>query len=407
MWINLKKSLFCLFLFLAATSCGRNSSIYRAINGNSTSLLVESQCAAGPLRPMTISSEIIQTFQDLSTKRPNLFFSVAPLYYDYQSPMIINPDILTARLQKIKEQMSDTAYFEAHLTDVAFDLFYLYQNTLRYEGHRCSFPQMARKQSQDLRPFLDLQQFCSEKGGSLNCTNDTLAKLDRSGLNFVEEKSKELCEFFSKSAFCETQAKIYKKKKSSFGPLVASYQERFKKERVDPLFLLRDSHLKFSCENTMEVNSEKSLEVTTMTVKISSIGWDLTRLSSYTKYVSQVWSRKNFKLNIELVDEKGGDIVEIIPVFKNLSYVPDNNNRQIYLSQIIDPSYQMKVLSHEFGHVLGFPDCYIEFFESKSKSLVYYEISKTDTNLMCAIKTNSAVPEDYIAQLREKSCLFH
>jgi hypothetical protein len=39
-------------------------------------------------------------------------------------------------------------------------------------------------------------------------------------------------------------------------------------------------------------------------------------------------------------------------------------------------------IRHEFGHVLGFPDCYIEFFDEEAKAFVNYQIDTTD--LMCS-----------------------
>lgn len=39
-------------------------------------------------------------------------------------------------------------------------------------------------------------------------------------------------------------------------------------------------------------------------------------------------------------------------------------------------------IRHEFGHVLGFPDCYIEFYDSNLKAMVNYQIDTT--NLMCS-----------------------
>ena len=39
-------------------------------------------------------------------------------------------------------------------------------------------------------------------------------------------------------------------------------------------------------------------------------------------------------------------------------------------------------IRHEFGHVLGFPDCYVEFYDEPAREMVNYQIDTTD--LMCS-----------------------
>jgi hypothetical protein len=65
-----------------------------------------------------------------------------------------------------------------------------------------------------------------------------------------------------------------------------------------------------------------------------------------------------------------------------------------------------KVLAHELGLVLGFPDCYVEFFDNSKKELVYYEIAEKNMNIMCSMKEGVKVPSDYFLQLEQSSCNF-
>ena len=45
--------------------------------------------------------------------------------------------------------------------------------------------------------------------------------------------------------------------------------------------------------------------------------------------------------------------------------------------------YDMQwTIRHEFGHVLGFRDCYIEFYDSRVKQMISYQLDIT--NLMCS-----------------------
>lgn len=43
---------------------------------------------------------------------------------------------------------------------------------------------------------------------------------------------------------------------------------------------------------------------------------------------------------------------------------------------------QQWTIRHEFGHTLGFPDCYVEFYDSTDKVIVNYQLDVT--NLMCS-----------------------
>jgi hypothetical protein len=39
-------------------------------------------------------------------------------------------------------------------------------------------------------------------------------------------------------------------------------------------------------------------------------------------------------------------------------------------------------IRHEFGHTLGFPDCYIEFYDTKAGQMVSFQIDTS--NLICS-----------------------
>ncbi|MBC7397859.1 MAG: hypothetical protein H7333_10495 [Bdellovibrionales bacterium] len=47
----------------------------------------------------------------------------------------------------------------------------------------------------------------------------------------------------------------------------------------------------------------------------------------------------------------------------------------------LDQEDSISTIQHEFGHVLGFPDCYVEFYDSSEKMMITYSLS--EKNLMC------------------------
>lgn len=55
-------------------------------------------------------------------------------------------------------------------------------------------------------------------------------------------------------------------------------------------------------------------------------------------------------------------------------------------------------IRHEFGHVLGFNDCYVEFYDETEKAMINYQLDVT--NIMCS--TNGKVKDIHVDLLRAK-----
>ena len=362
-------------------------------------LLIEKQCATGVIIPENVTTEITQLYSEFQIKYPLSFLFIPVRLYDYKKPLVINLNDLAISLSKVKSQMSDKIYFEANVTNIAIELYYLYLSTMRFEGNKCAFPSLVTKKTQDLTPYLVMRDFCTSKENNYICSSRTIDNLTTTEAQFVEDNTVKICQAFNAtSVSCQAQYNI-QKQNNTVNTLIGMYQKRFEQEKFNKLFTLRDSHLRFNCL--------KDDDKIVMNIKVSSVDWDYDLLEQKVQFVSETWSRENFKLNIELVSESGSDVVQIIPSNSPVSRVPDDNNRLIYLSQQLDAGTSQKVLAHEFGHVLGFPDCYTEFFDNQKKDLIYYEISAENTNIMCSLKSGVSVPDDYLNQLTQNSCLFN
>lgn len=61
-----------------------------------------------------------------------------------------------------------------------------------------------------------------------------------------------------------------------------------------------------------------------------------------------------------------------------------------------DPENQI-VLAHEFGHALGFPDCYVEFYDDDEQAIINYQLDVQ--NIMCSLNGN--VNAQHFEELRK------
>jgi uncharacterized protein YjaZ len=394
---------FLLALCCLIISCGAkiNGESHRPLTESEFSYyMIEKTCATNKVTLEPVTQEISKTYNDFVLKYPMSFVYIPPRFYDYKYPLVINLEYLAHDIKDLKERILDEDYLTNNVTNVALELFYLHQNSMRFEGQKCSIPQLITQQQKDLRPFMELRDFCKEKEQSDVCTNTGLEFLTDSEASFIQDKTIKLCKNFDNDGQnCEVQYSVNKENRT-IGDLVSYYQNKFQIERFDKLFLLRDTHLSFQCQHL----DDDSVQ---MHIKVYSKSIPEEQLVLLTKFVEDSWSREKFLLALEIVNAPGSDVVEIFSTASGTSYVPDQNNRQVYLSQDLDIYSSKSVLAHEFGHVLGFPDCYTEFFDNQNKDLIYYEIDKNNTNIMCSLKTGVSVPNEYLDQLAQNSCVFN
>lgn len=63
----------------------------------------------------------------------------------------------------------------------------------------------------------------------------------------------------------------------------------------------------------------------------------------------------------------------------------------------IESKDQKYTIRHEYGHVLGFQDCYLEFYDTSEKVMVYYEVDVD--NIMCS--RNGRLKPTHIEELKK------
>lgn len=99
------------------------------------------------------------------------------------------------------------------------------------------------------------------------------------------------------------------------------------------------------------------------------------------KHVSHGWSSSGLSITVHI------DPLSQIQVFFESGVIPHVNRisgNQIFLNsdQLFDFKESSWIIQHEFGHLIGFPDCYLEFYDDDSQQIESFQI---DThNIMCS-----------------------
>jgi hypothetical protein len=385
--------IFLLLIILGLSSCGKslNSPVGReAFSQNLAFTLMEHQCVNDASVPSELFKNITLLLQNAVNNNPAQLYSTGvPLLFDFLHPMVVS----LAGLQN--EYNLIAANPAIHSID---QILNLYNKAQRFEDLRCSLNGLAEKQKNDIRPFYNLFHTCLKENINGDCSENEYANNP-----LVSNDILSLCEAFYTKAHCQAEFNL-SHKENNLTALVEKYRQRFSDEKIDTLFRLKTDHLSFVCQK--ENAPSAGTLATTMTIPVFAPSMDQVLLKNLLSNAERVWNSERLKLKFEIVTSASAQAVEVISITRGISHVFNEDSHKIYLNSSLPNDQIARVFAHEFGHVLGFPDCYIEFFDTSKKELVYYEIAERNTNIMCSMKSSVRVPADYFVQLEQSSCLF-
>lgn len=272
------------------------------------------------------------------------------------------------------------------------------QLAIRYKNYSCQLNQLAAQKKNDIRPYFTLE--------AMECKDNQNEKCLKYRLNHWKEKDdtlyRELLSMCSKvhsEALCMSMISFSNVKRELLD-FYKNLKKEFKRKVVDPLFLMESRTPHLSCQT-----NEQGQKVLTLDLIVSPK--DVVRfaggLYSALSYVESAWSTTNVKFKVNHLNTGQGK--PVVRFQKGItSHVDSDTKSVISLNTRLRGIGLTKTLAHEIGHVIGFKDCYVEFYDHDKESLIYYELDRNKGNIMCSLDRGYRAPDEYIEQLAQHYC---
>ena len=114
--------------------------------------------------------------------------------------------------------------------------------------------------------------------------------------------------------------------------------------------------------------------------------------------IEDEWRWKDWSFHLNFIPNNGEDLVHVEFEAGSTPHVNGLAGNTITIDGNAPlTEYAVRwTIRHEFGHVLGFPDCYVEFYDKDSGKMINYQIDTT--NLMCSRK--GKFKEEHFSELQ-------
>jgi len=374
---------------LILSSCGVKSTTADEKKGTSALLVPDSYACEQSEEGKKLKLEIEQLLSRMAIVFPaGDNSSEQRASYGLQSPLIINDELTQNQLTQLKEEFD--LFIKAKMIPPS-NYGYIFLTDEREISQWNKYKsKVARLKLGHLR-WMDrrcaLEQIPDDEGWSVLMSKGyqmTLSDHIRQA-DLVTEDILSLCQNFHPLPVCKMEQKISLRNNDYF-KVVQKYSSLIDKDK-ERSFFARDKKVKWKC------SLEKEIKTLTLPVRVNReelFKWGALKELVFTN-VSLLWKSANFQIKLvpeENLESQSFDLSQTIfitPTDKAISHVKNRLPRTMFINTQLAGEDLEKVLAHELGHVLGFPDCYLEYFDRKLKQLVYFEVGET-TDLMCSLQ---------------------
>lgn len=269
---------------------------------------------------------------------------------------------------------------------------YLIEQAQRWKTMQCALNYLTEQGSKDVRDLLRIKKaFSSKEEMNRLVTNfSTLEPMEKNRLLSIKDDVIKVCKDLNLSQMaCDSNW-------HSFIPQIIEYYETFSDETF---FKIGKEGGNFKCEN------KDGYKVLYIPIQYANSKEKLKLDTLLEKSILKMWSHPESKLKIEFEERKDlskDQTFRIVDKKSAVSHVDLNQPLEIVMQENLGLNEYEKTLSHEFGHVLGFKDCYLEFYDDHNHEMVYYELDKT--NLMCSKDYRSTISLEQLNMVENKYC---
>jgi hypothetical protein len=337
-------------------------------------------------------ANLISTIQNSRTTiYGNLFFENN---FTFEQPLEVNEIILRKMYSDLLVQYKANNVSATLLSNIQ-----LFIN--RFEAKKCEANSLAKNRTKDLRPYLYFIHRCENNNQLAECDLNNITTILKEDYKTSLTMLNKLCLSFDRPINCTDKINFLARSKK-LNEFTLELLNKFNQEIFEPLFELKRNSPKHLCTSETTDNNQK----VTMELKVYNGGYNPYLFKGIIDTISVTWSKADFDLIFTETASSTEADLKIVPIENQISHVFDNDLKTIYLEKSLDDFTAKRIAAHEFGHILGFPDCYIEFFDTNPSTLVYYELSNENKNIMCSAKSGELVLDSYVDQIKTKTCFF-
>ena len=370
---------------------------------------------------ITMEEHTSKVAKDYFTRQGHFYNLPAPRSYEHMQmtpdkPLVLNDEFfkqefsyadshmkdwipeIQSELQSSSGPASPQSFNRSEFDQVKARLSAASQLAVRYKNYSCNLNDLAKRKKNDVRSYYKLQAMECDDHQNESCLETRLTHWKETDGEFYKDLLS-MCSKVHSEALCMSMISFSKVKRELL-PFYKKLKKEFKRKVIDPLFLIESKTPHLSCSTNEEGKKVLSLN---LVVSPNDVVRFAGGLYSALAYVESSWSTDNVKFKVNHLN--AGDGLPRVRFEKGItSHVDSDTKSVISLNTRLRGIALTKTLAHEVGHVIGFKDCYVEFYDYEKESLIYYELDRNKGNIMCSLDRGYRAPDEYIDQLAQHYC---